>query len=247
MDSIDALDSASQQTQAAERENQTIPTTETITVSRSDESINQAEDHNETKDYSPFLALSRIPNWTGPRPFIAKPPYGVFPPELWLLIMKDCPTSSVKSLARTSKRMHTLAMTQLLETVVVGQGVLGRCILPTALDNATIISDPARFSTVILNHEQLCWYGAIKTVFVVYRSGLYVIRLSALPLVCRHITARFGPQEDMMSHKWMVWTRKKVIVTLWLPGNWKVRHPVAWELEEERRKLLTGGWTRQSE
>jgi hypothetical protein len=241
MDTIDALDGAVKQNPAM-----TIPAAETLAIPQSDEKETKAEVQDETKDFSAWLALPRIPNWTGPRPFIAKPPYGFFPPEIWLLIMKDCPTSSVKNLARTSKKMHKLAMSQLLETVVLGQGLLGRYTLPEALDNATMISDPALFATSILNHKQLYWYKAVKTVFVVFRSGLYVTRRSALPLVCRHITARFGPQEDLESYKWMTWTRQKVIVTLWLPGTWMVEHPIAKLMEQERRKILRGWWMKRS-
>jgi hypothetical protein len=84
-------------------------------------------------------------------------------------------------------------------------------------------------------------------VFVVFRSGLYVTRRSALPLVCRHITAQFGPQGDLVSYKWMVWAKKKAIVTLRLPGTWVVRHPITKLIEEERRKILRGWWTKKSE
>jgi hypothetical protein len=212
MDAIDALDRATHRVQA-ETEDQAIPPTEAISISLP-EKTNQAEDHEETGKFAHWFPLPPNTSWTGPKPFIAKPPFGCFPPEIWLMIMKGCPTPSIKNLARTSKNMNQLAMTQLLDTVVLRQGLLCRHTLPSGLDNATVIGNPALFSTVILNRKQLYWFTAVKTVFMVYRSRLYVVRVSALPLVCHHITARFGPQEDLSSYKWMVWTRKKVIVTL---------------------------------
>jgi hypothetical protein len=45
----------------------------------------------------------------------------------------------------------------------------------------------------------------------------------------------------------MVWAKKKAIVTLRLPGTWVVRHPITKLIEEERRKILRGWWTKKSE
>jgi hypothetical protein len=249
MDPIDAPDNAAEQT-PAEKEHQATHAAETPPTSQSSKT-NQAELQSETKDFSAWLAIPKIPNWTVPKPFIAKPPYGVFPPEIWLLILEHCSTSSVKNVARSSKRMHILAMIQLLDTVVVGQGMLGWYTLPEALDNATVISDPAVFATCILNHKHIYWYKAIKTVFVVYRSGLYVIRASDLPLVCHDITARFGPQEDLRRYEWMIWT-KKIVIVLWPAGMWMIGHPIVREMEMERREMemerrgMLREWTKRS-
>jgi hypothetical protein len=163
-------------------------------------------------------------------------PYGVFPPEIWLLIMRECSTTSLKSLARTSPSVHSIASDQLLHTLVLGQGTLGRCKLDKALDNATMIRDPAAFSIAVLGHNQLRWYNAVKTVFVVYRSALFVIKLSALPFVCFYITHYYAPQ-DLDKFKYTLWRRKRVRVTLWAPHLWAAKHPIVRDLESYHRHL----------
>jgi hypothetical protein len=168
-----------------------------------------------------------------------QPSYEVFPPEIWLLILRECPTSSLKNLAQVDKPLHALASDQLLRTVVLGQGTLGHCVLDKTLDNATVIKDPAAFSALVLNHKQLRWYKVTKAVFVVYRTSTFVVRLSALPLVCYYITQIFAP-EDLDKYKWTVWipNEKKKVVTLWPLDMWTVKHPIMRTVDTSRYPLL---------
>lgn len=166
-----------------------------------------------------------------------KPSYEVLPLEIWLLILRECPTSSLKSLAQVDNTLHDLASDQLLRTVVLGKGTLGDCVLDKTLDNATVIRDPAAFSTLVLNHKQLRWYKVTKAVFVVYRTATFVVRLSALPLMCYYITYNFAP-EELDKFKWTVWLRKSKVITLWPLDMWKVNHPIMNTLDTSGRPLM---------
>lgn len=156
-----------------------------------------------------------------------KPSYEVLPPEIWLLILRECPTSSVKNLAQVDRALHDLAADQLIRTVVLGKGTLGDCVLDKTLDNATVVKDPAAFSALVLNHKQLRWYKVTKAVFVVYKTATFVVRLSALPLMCYHITQKFA-SEQLDKFKWTVWLqgRKLITITLWPLNMWPARHPI---------------------
>lgn len=168
-----------------------------------------------------------------------KPSYEVLPPEIWLLILRDCPTSSLKNLAQVDKTLHDLVSDQLLRTVVLGQGTLGKCVLDKTLDNATVIKDPAAFSALVLNHKHLRWYKVTKAVFVVYRTATFVVRLSALPLMCYYITQTFAP-EQLDKFKWTVWLQKRklVTITLWPVSMWPVNHPIMDTLDTSGRPLI---------
>jgi len=168
-----------------------------------------------------------------------KPSYEVLPPEIWLLVLRECPTSSLKNLAQVDKTLHDLASNQLLRTVVLGQGTLGDCVLDKTLDNASVIKDPAAFSTLVLNHKQLRWYKATKAVFVVYRTATFVVRRSALPLMCYYITHHFAP-EELDKFKWTIWLQKQKIVTLWPLNMWTVKHPIMGTLDTSSRPLIGG-------
>jgi hypothetical protein len=100
-----------------------------------------------------------------------------------------------------------------------------------------MIKDPAAFSISVLAHNQLRWYNAVKTVFVVYRSVLFVIKLSALPFVCFYITHYYA-LHDLDKFKYTVWLRKRVRVTLWAPHMLAAKHPIVRDLEIYRRHLI---------
>ena len=164
-----------------------------------------------------------------------KPSYEVLPLEIWLLVLRDCPTSSLKNLAQVDRTLHDLASDQLLRTVVLGQGTLGNCVLDKTLENATVIKDPAAFSALVLNHKQLRWYKVTKAVFVVYKMSTFVVRLSALPLMCYYITQNCAP-EDLDKFKWTVWLQKKKVITLWPLSMWKIKHSIM-----DTSQPVTGG------
>jgi hypothetical protein len=170
-------------------------------------------------------------------------PYDVFPPEIWLLILRECPTSSLKNLAQVNNTFHALASDQLLRTLVLGQGSIGHCVLDKTLENATVIKDPAAFSTLVLNHKLLRWYKAVKTVFVVYKRVMFVFRLSALPLVCCYITQRHAP-EELDKYKWTVWMQRRAVVTLWPLDMWTVKHPVIRNPDTSLHPLVGGSLSR---
>ena len=175
------------------------------------------------------------------KPCIKEPeqPYDVFPPEIWLLILRECPTSSLKNLAQVNNTFHALASDQLLRTLVLGQGSIGHCVLDETLDNATVIKDPAAFSTLVLNHKHLRWYKAVKTVFVIYKRTMFVVRLSTLPLVCYYITQRHAP-EELDKYKWTVWMQRRTVVTLWSLDMWTAKHPVIRNLSTSLHPLVEG-------
>lgn len=170
-------------------------------------------------------------------------PYDVFPPEIWLLILRECPTGSLKNLAQVNNTLHALASDQLLRTLVLGQGSIGHCVLDKTLDNATVIKDPAAFSILVLNHKHLRWYKAVKTVFVIYKRTMFVVRLSALPLVCYYITQRHAPKE-LDKYKWTVWIQRQAVVTLWPLDMWTVKHPVIRNLDTSLHPLVGGSLSR---
>ncbi|CAD0106292.1 unnamed protein product [Aureobasidium uvarum] len=160
-----------------------------------------------------------------------KQPYGVFPPELWLEITKQCPTRSLKTLALTNKYLHAISSDQLLRTVILlGENSLGEFKLDPSLDKATLIKDPATFNRLVLEHRSLRWYKAVKTVFVVKNERLYVTRRSALPLVCYYITWHYAPRE-LVKYTWKVWVKSPIVVTLWPPETWPFKHSAMPRLE----------------
>jgi hypothetical protein len=164
-------------------------------------------------------------------------PPDVFPPEIWLLTLRECPTSSLKNLAQVNNTFHALASDRLLRTLVLGQGSIGHCVLDKTLDNATVIKDPAAFSTLVLNHKHLRWYKAVKTVFVIYKRTTFVVRLSALPLMCYYITQRHAP-EELDKFKWTVWMQRRTVVTLWSLDMWTAKHPVKRNLNTSLHPLV---------
>lgn len=159
-------------------------------------------------------------------------PSGVFPPDIWLHILESCSTTSLKNISLTSKTLHGLALEQLIQTLVLGQNILGTCTLNPSLTNATLIKDPAAFCRAVLENKHLRWYRAVKTVFVVWGDRLYVIRVSALPLVCYYITWKYAPK-DLVKYTWKVWVKTPATVTLWSPRMWPVKHAIMHTLDDE--------------
>ena len=159
-------------------------------------------------------------------------PYGVFPPEIWLHILKSCSTTFLKNLSLTSKSLYLLSSDQLLHTLVLGQNTISTCVLPPSLHNATVIKDAALFNHLVLDYRHLRWYNAVKTVFVAWGKRLWVIRRSDLPLVCYYITYWYKPMDKMM-HKWKPWVKEQPTVRLWVPEIWPVRHPIMLHLKDE--------------
>ncbi|CAD0086782.1 unnamed protein product [Aureobasidium mustum] len=159
-------------------------------------------------------------------------PYGVFPPEIWLHILKSCSTTSLKNLSLTSKSFYLLSSDQLLHTLVLGQNTISTCVLPPSLHNATVIKDAALFNHLVLDYRHLHWYKAVKTVFVVRAKRLWVTRRSALPLICYYITWWFKP-EDKKMHTWKPWVMEQPTVMLWVPEIWPVRHPIMLDLKTD--------------
>lgn len=159
--------------------------------------------------------------------------YGVFPPDIWLVILQSCSTTSLKTLCLTNKSLYALSSEQLLHTLVLGQNILGTCSpLDPSLVNATLVKDPAAFCRAVLENKYLRWHRAVKTVFVVWGKHLYVTRISALPLVCYYITWTHAPR-DLVKYTWKVWVKTPAVVTLWSPEVWPVKHAIMHSFEDE--------------
>ncbi|KAH0153732.1 hypothetical protein KCU67_g9344, partial [Aureobasidium melanogenum] len=107
-------------------------------------------------------------------------PSGVFPPDIWLEILQWCPTTSLKNLCLTSKTLHSLASEQLIQTLVLGQNILGTYSLSPSLNNATLVKDPAAFCRAVLENKHLRWFRAVKTVFVVWGKRLILFIINVL-------------------------------------------------------------------
>lgn len=181
---------------------------------------------------TPMASIVTSSNKASSKIMALQRPSGVFPPDIWLQILQSCSTKSLKNISLASKTLHGMASEQLIQTLVLGQNILGTCTLDSSLTNATLIKDPAAFCRAVLENKHLRWYRAVKTVFVVWGERLYVVRVSALPLVCYYITWKYAPK-DLVKYTWKVWVKTPATVTLWSPDMWPVKHAIMHTLDEE--------------